>query len=109
MNIFIIHKSIAKQYTALQNQIRYNKQLIEYAKAGGVILLFLFFLGVYIYFINKASTLGYFYRNEQKKRDTAEFQFNIQSFETTKAYNALRSTVMTGNKYLGSDSTYFSL
>lgn len=109
MNIFIIHKSIARQYTALQNKIRYNKQLIEYAKAGWVILVFLFFLGVYIYYINKASTLGYFYRNEQKKRDQAEFEFNIQAFETTKVYETLWDEIMVWNKYLGSDSKNFSL
>lgn len=109
MNIFIIHRSIARQYTALQNKIRYNKQLIEYAKAGGVILVFLFFLGVYIYYINKASTLGYFYRNEQKKRDQAEFQFNIQAFETTKVYETLWDQIMTWSKYLGTDSKNFTL
>ncbi len=86
MNIFIIHKSIAKQYMSLHNKIRYNKKLRERTKAGAVVFMFLFFLGVYIYYVNKASTLGYFYRQEKAKRDAMEFDYNIQSFETTKLY-----------------------
>lgn len=109
MNIFIIHKSIAKQYMAFQNKLRYNKQLVEYAKAGVVVFFFLFFLGVYVYFINKASTLGYTFRQEQKKRDTAEFTYNIQAFDTTKSYETLWNSVMNEQKYLGSDSQRFSL
>ncbi|MBP6086566.1 hypothetical protein KA478_05360 [Patescibacteria group bacterium] len=100
MNIFIIHKSIAKQYMSLQHKIRYNKKLVEYAKAGAVIFAFVFFLGVYIYYVNKASTLGYFYRQEKNKRDAADFDYNIQSFETTKIYEDLRKKTMEGNRYL---------
>jgi hypothetical protein len=94
---------------ALQNKVRYNKKLIEYIKAGAVIAAFVFFLGVYIYYVNKASTLGYFYRNEQKTRDNMEFDYNIQSFETTKKYEQLWDSTMGGLKYLGSNSENFSL
>jgi hypothetical protein len=109
MNIFIIHKSIAKQYMAFQNKIRYNKKLMEYSKAWAVIVIFLFFLGVYVYYINKASTLGYTFRQEQKKRDAAEFTYNIQAFQTTKAYQALRNSALQWPKYMGTDSKWFSL
>lgn len=109
MNIFIIHKSIAKQYLAFQSKLRYNKQFIEYAKAGVVIFFFLFFLGIYVYFINKASTLGYTFRQEQKLRDAAEFTYNIQAFDTTKTYETLWNSTMNNQKYLGSDSRSFTL
>jgi hypothetical protein len=64
---------------------------------------------MYIYFVNKASTLGYFYRQEKNKRDAMEFEFNIQSFETTKKYQALRNEALTGNRYLGAKSSDFNL
>lgn len=100
MNVLIIHKSIAKQYLVLQNKLRYSTKLTEYSKAGLVILVFLFCMGVYIYFVNQASTLGYFYTNEKKSRDAAQFSYNIQAFQTTKIYEDLRESVMTGNKYV---------
>lgn len=70
----------------LQHKIRYNKRLWEYTKAGAVAVVFFFFLGIYIYYVNKASTLGYFYRQEKEKRDAMEFDYNIQAFDTTKIY-----------------------
>ena len=94
---------------SLHNKIRYNKKLREYTKAGVVVFFFVFFLGVYIYYVNKASTLWYFYRQEKNKRDAAEFDFNIQSFETTKKYEDLRQQAMTGSRYLWADSNAFSL
>lgn len=109
MNIFIIHKSIAKQYMSLHNKIRYNKKLREYSKAGVVVFFFVFFLGIYIYYVNKASTLGYFYRQEKTKRDAMEFDYNIQAFDTTKIYEWLREKAMEGNRYLWADSNNFNL
>lgn len=109
MNVLIIHKSIAKQYLALQNKIRYSQQFKEYSKSWLVILWFLFCLGIYIYFVNQASTLGYFYSQEKSTRDAAQFSYNIQAFETTRIYENLWKSVMEGNKYLGTPSTYFSL
>lgn len=94
---------------SLQNKVRYNKKLWEWTKASGVIFMFLVFLGTYIYFVNKASTLGYFYRQEKAKRDAMEFDYNIESFETTKIYQNLRQNAMTGNRYLNANSTEFSL
>lgn len=94
---------------SLHNKIRYNKKLRERTKAGAVVFMFLFFLGVYIYYVNKASTLGYFYRQEKAKRDAMEFDYNIQSFETTKLYQWLWENAMTWNRYLGTPSSEFSL
>ena len=94
---------------SLHNKIRYNKKLREYSKAGVVVFFFVFFLGIYIYYVNKASTLGYFYRQEKTKRDAMEFDYNIQSFETTKIYEGLWVKAMEGNRYLGADSNYFNL
>ena len=71
--------------------------------------MFFFFLGVYIYYVNKASTLWYFYRQEKEKRDAMEFDYNIQAFETTKIYETLWAKAMEWNKYLWSDSNVFSL
>ncbi|MEI7477088.1 MAG: hypothetical protein WCJ81_00600 [bacterium] len=53
--------------------------------------------------------MGYFYKQEQQRLESAQFDFNIQSFETTKVYEQLRNSVLTGNVYLGSDSNTFSL
>lgn len=94
---------------SLHNKIRYNKKLLEYSKAWVVIFFFLFFLGIYIYYVNKASTLWYFYRQEKTKRDAMEFDYNIQSFETTKIYEGLWVKAMEWNKYLGSNSNDFNL
>jgi hypothetical protein len=94
---------------SLHNKIRYNKKLREYGKAGVVVFFFVFFLGVYIYYVNKASTLWYFYRQEKTKRDAMEFDYNIQAFETTKIYEWLRKKAMEWNRYLGADSRDFNI
>lgn len=94
---------------SLHNKIRYNKKLLEYSKAWVVIFFFVFFLGIYIYYVNKASTLWYFYRQEKTKRDAMEFDYNIQSFETTKIYEGLWVKAMEWNRYLGANSNDFNL
>ncbi len=103
MNKLPIAKSVAREYLKLQNRLRTNKRLVEYIKIGVIAGLFLFFGGVYIYFVNQGSTLGFFLRTEQRELDKIEFEYSLIALENAEKQKLLREKVMSGNKYLDSE------
>jgi len=103
MNKLPIAKSVAREYLKLQKRLRTNKKLVEYIKIWVIGWLLLFFIGVYIYFVNQWSTLGFFLREEQRTLDRIEFEYSLIAIENTERQKAVRETVMSGNKYLDSE------
>lgn len=103
MNKLPIAKSVAREYLKLQKRLRTNKKLVEYIKVGIIGGLFLFFTGVYIYFVNQGSTLGFFLREQQRELDKIEFEYSLIAIENTEYQRALWENVMSGNKYLDSE------
>lgn len=63
----------------------------------------LFFIGVYIYFVNQGSTLGFFLRQQQKDLDKIEFEYSLIAIKNTEEQKKVWETVMSGNKYLDSE------
>ncbi|MBP6910898.1 hypothetical protein KBC03_04900 [Patescibacteria group bacterium] len=63
----------------------------------------LFFIGVYIYFVNQGSTLGFFLREQQRDLDKIEFNYSLIAIKNTEEQKNVRETVMSGNKYLNSE------
>ena len=103
MNKLPIAKSVAREYLKLQKRLRTNKKLVEYIKIWVIGALFLFFLGVYIYFVNQGSTLGFFLREEQRTLDKIEFEYSLIAIQNTEKQKMVRESVMSGNKYLDSE------
>lgn len=71
----------------------------------------LFFIGVYIYFVNQGSTLGFFLREQQRDLDKIEFNYSLIAIKNTEEQKTVREAVMSGNKYLDSEmqTKFFSL
>ncbi len=111
MNKLPIAKSVAREYLKLQQRLRSNKRLVEYLKIGAIGGLTLFFIGVYIYFVNQWSTLGFFLREQQKDLDKIEFNYSLIAIKNTEEQKKVWENVMSGNKYLDSerDTRSFSL
>lgn len=103
MNKIPIAKSVAREYLKLQNRLRTNKRLVEYIKIWVIAALFVFFGGVYIYFVNQGSTLGFFLRTEQRTLDKIEFEYSLIALENAEKQKQLWEKVMSGNKYLDSE------
>lgn len=103
MNKIPIAKSVAREYLKLQNRLRTNKRLVEYIKVWVIAALFVFFGGVYIYFVNQGSTLGFFLRTEQRTLDKIEFEYSLIALENAEKQKQLWEKVMSGNKYLDSE------
>lgn len=111
MNKLPIAKSVAREYLKLQQRLRTNKKLVEYLKIGAIGGLTLFFIGVYIYFVNQWSTLGFFLREQQKDLDKIEFNYSLIAIKNTEEQKKVWENVMSGNKYLDNerDTRTFSL
>lgn len=103
MNKIPIAKSVAREYLLLQNKLRANKKLVEYIKVGAIGGLVLFFIGVYVYFVNQGSTLGFFLREEQKDLDKIEFDYSLIALQNTDEQKGVWENAMSGNKYLDSE------
>ncbi len=103
MNKLPIAKSVAREYLKLQKRLRTNKRLVEYIKVWAIGGLLLFFIGVYIYFVNQGSTLGFFLREQQRDLDKIEFNYSLIAIKNTEEQKNVRETVMSGNKYLNSE------
>lgn len=63
----------------------------------------LFFIGVYIYFVNQGSTLGFFLRQQQRDLDKIEFEYSLIAIKNTEEQKSVWESVMSGNKYLDSE------
>lgn len=111
MNKLPIAKSVAREYLKLQKKLRTNKKLVEYMKVWVIGALLLFFIGVYIYFVNQGSTLGFFLREQQRDLDKIEFNYSLIAIKNTEEQKTVREAVMSGNKYLDSEmqTKFFSL
>ncbi len=103
MNKLPIAKSVAREYLKLQKRLRTNKKLVEYIKIWAIGGLLLFFIGVYIYFVNQGSTLWFFLREQQRDLDKIEFNYSLIAIKNTEEQKNVRETVMSGNKYLNSE------
>ena len=103
MNKLPIARSVAREYLKLQQRLRTNKKLVEYIKIGSIAALTLFFIGVYIYFVNQGSTLGFFLRQQQKDLDKIEFNYSLIAIKNTEEQKIVWEKVMSGNKYLDSE------
>lgn len=63
----------------------------------------MFFIGVYIYFVNQGSTLGFFLREQQRDLDKIEFNYSLIAIQNTEQAKDVWEGVMSGNKYLDSE------
>lgn len=111
MNKLPIAKSVAREYLSLQKRLRANKKLVEFMKIGAIGAMTLFFIGVYIYFVNQGSTLGFFLRQEQRELEKIEFNYSLIAIQSVQEQKIVREQVMSGNKYMNSevDTPSFSL
>lgn len=111
MNKLPIAKSVAREYLRLQKRLRTNKKLVEFLKIGALRGVTLFFIGVYIYFVNQGSTLGFFLRQEQRELEKIEFNYSLIAIQSVQEQKLVREQVMSGNKYMNSevDTPNFSL
>jgi len=79
MNTFAFNpkEKFEQQYAYLLKQIKYNDQMWDLIKVGGLVFLLVFFAFVYLYFVSLSSTRGYFLRQAIQERTSISFQQEI--------------------------------
>lgn len=73
-----------KQYSYILQKIKKNDQIWDIFKVWGLAMLLLFCVLSYLYFINLASTRGYFLRQAMQKHTSISFQQEIVKTEILK-------------------------
>ena len=53
---------------------------------------------VYLFYVNRASTAGYFYGKAQQQKDSAEFNYNITKLQVVKQQSELWNTMLDQTK-----------
>ncbi|MFZ2151406.1 MAG: hypothetical protein WAZ12_01045 [Candidatus Absconditicoccaceae bacterium] len=74
---FTSKNAINQTYASLLNKYRTYQGIIDIIKIGGLALTLLFFMLIYLYFINKSSTQGYFLRQANNDLNTIKFKYEI--------------------------------
>lgn len=74
-------KSFHKSYTSFLANYRNKEEMRDMVKIWSLFLLFLFFGGLFMYYINLASTRGYFMRLETQKLEASKAKNDIVKLE----------------------------
>lgn len=74
---FTSKNAINQTYASLLNKYRTYQWIIDIIKIGGLALTLLFFMLIYLYFINKSSTQWYFLRQANNDLNTIKFKYEI--------------------------------
>ncbi len=74
---FTSKNAINQTYASLLNKYRTYQWIIDIIKIGWLALILLFFMLIYLYFINKSSTQWYFLRQANNDLNTIKFKYEI--------------------------------
>lgn len=77
-----------KQYSYILQKIKKNDQIWDFFKVWWLAFLLLFFILSYLYFVNLASTRGYFLRQAMQKYTSISFQQEIVKTDILKIKQA---------------------
>ncbi|HMT26924.1 MAG TPA: hypothetical protein PKD96_01345 [Candidatus Absconditabacterales bacterium] len=70
-----------------------SHKTIDLMKRGVLGLGFLMSFGIYVFYVNAASTKGYYLRKESKKLEKIEFDRNILTLDVVQAEKQLRDSI----------------
>jgi hypothetical protein len=74
---FTSKNAINQTYASLLNKYKAYQWIIDIIKIGWLALTLLFFMLIYLYFINKSSTQWYFLRQANNDLNTIKFKYEI--------------------------------
>lgn len=74
---FTSKNAINQTYASLLNKYKTYQWIIDIIKIGWLALTLLFFMLIYLYFINKSSTQWYFLRQANNDLNTIKFKYEI--------------------------------
>ncbi|PJA48013.1 MAG: hypothetical protein CO170_04005 [candidate division SR1 bacterium CG_4_9_14_3_um_filter_40_9] len=74
---FVPTSSLRKAYSGLILKYRRYDSTIEFLKVGALVAVLVFSSLMYLLYVNRSSTRGYFLRQENQKLSTIQFDFEI--------------------------------
>lgn len=93
-------------YTSILKKIQQHQYMSEFVKLWGLISMFLLTVGLYLYYINASSTLGYYLRQEERSLSNKKFEYNALLLERLQLQQNLWNKLSTQTQWLTlSDNT----
>ncbi|MCF7835092.1 hypothetical protein K9M48_03485 [Candidatus Gracilibacteria bacterium] len=74
---FTSKKAIHQGYSSLLNKYKTYQGVVDILKIGGLAIAVFSFTLIYLYFVNKSSTQGYFLRQANNDLNTIKFRYEI--------------------------------
>lgn len=80
---------------SIKGRARQHKEKMPLLKLGAAITVLVLLMLVYVTYVNKASTFGYFYKVESQNLDTITFQYNLVKLDVLEQQQQLWQQVNT--------------
>jgi len=77
MNTFAFVRNTEQKTKSWMSKYLQNHGMMDLFKVGILFVSFLFIIFIYLYYVNLASTRGYFLRQANQDYDAVNFQFEI--------------------------------
>jgi len=94
---FVQTNSLTKAYSGLILKYRRYNSTMEFVKVGLLVTFLVLACGLYLYYVNRSSTRGYFLRQENQKLSTISFNYEILKTKLLDYRQANRETIQGAN------------
>lgn len=93
-----LHTQSDRAYQGIRKKFLSLTRSLDAVRLFFLITRFCINMFVYLYFVNRASTAGYFYGQAQDLKEQTEFAYNITKLRIVKASSTLRDTLQDTKK-----------
>lgn len=102
---FIPIASVSKDFFDLLEKTKRQKKTVSFTKLIIVSVICFFVVALYAWWVNQASTRGYYLKQENKNYDSLVFKRSIAQLDTLQLERKLYDTILQGRKTWYEDDT----